>query len=132
MLVSSTMLRRIAQALTSASHTSDSDFPTNAVLSKMGCPGKGVSLYAGFSHLETGLRQAAEETAEPTLISQRLLCFPRGFQLGANRTTLLSSARLGLPFFRGREEEQRESWCLVGLAFPRSKTAPGVHLAKPT
>ena len=39
----------------------------------------------GFSNRETGLRQAAEAPAEPTLISQRLLCFRRGFQLGANR-----------------------------------------------
>ena len=93
---------------------------------------KRLSLYAAFSHRETGLRQAAEEPAEPTLISQRLLCFRRGFQLGANRTSLLLPQQgFGHSLCRVREEEPRESWRRLGLAFPGSKFAPGVHLAKP-
>ena len=93
---------------------------------------KRLLLYASFSHRETGLRQAAEEPAEPTLISQRLLCFPKGFQLGANRTSLLLSQQgFGCSLCRGRVEKPRESCCLLGLAFPGSKFAPGVHLAKP-
>ena len=47
---------------------------------------KRLSLYAGFSHRETGLRPAAAEPAEPILISQRMLCFCRGF--GLARTAL--------------------------------------------
>ena len=89
---------------------------------------KRLLLYASFSHRETGLRQAAQEPAEPTLISQRLLCFPKG----ANRTSLLLPQQgFGCSLCRGRVEKPRESCCPLGLAFPGSKFAPGVHLAKP-
>ena len=65
-------------------------------------------------------------------MSQRLLCFRRGFQLGANHTMLLLRQQgFGRSLCRHREEETRESWCLLGLAFLGSKFAPGVHLAKP-
>ena len=78
------------------------------------------------------LGKQQKQPTEPTLISQRLLCFRRGFQLGANRTSLLLPQQgFGRSLCHGREEEPRESWCLLGLAFPGSKFTPGVHLAKP-
>ena len=88
--------------------------------------------YARFSHHEFGLRQAEEEPAEPTLSSKRLVFFPRGFQLGTNRIWLLLPQQgFGRSLGRGREEKPRESCCLLGLAFPGSKFAPGVHHATP-
>ena len=73
---------------------------------------KSLKLYAGFSHRETGIRQPAAAATVPTLISQRMLCFHRGFGLGANRTSPLLPQQ---GFVRVREEELPESWCLLGL-----------------
>ena len=69
MRVSSTVLWRLAQASSSSMPKPNSDLPMNAVLYNGRYKAKRLSLYAGISHRETGLRQAAEETAEPTLIS---------------------------------------------------------------
>ena len=79
-----------------------------------------------------GSGQQQQQPAEPTLISQQMLCFYSGFGLGANRTSLLLSQQgFGRSLCRVREEELRESWCLLGLAFLGSMCAPWVHPARP-
>lgn len=44
---------------------------------------------------------------------------------------LLPQKGFGCSLCRGREEDPRESWCFLGLAFPGSKFTPGVHRAMP-
>lgn len=69
-----------------------------------------------------------QQPAEPTVISQRMLCFRRGFGLGANCTSPLLPQQ---GFVRVREEEVQDSRSLLGFAFPGSRFVPRVHPARP-
>ena len=118
-----------------ASLRPDYDFPKNAVLSQRACPGKEAFALMRVSPtvlriLGSGKQQ--QQPTEPTLISQPVLCFRRGFQLGANRTSLLLPQQgFGRSLCYVREEELRESWCLLALACPGFIFEPCIHPAKP-
>ena len=68
MRVSFTVLWRQAQANSSSMPKPNSILPINAVLSNGRYKAKRLSLYAGFSHRETGFRQAA--AARKTFLSE--------------------------------------------------------------
>ena len=131
--VSSTVLRRVAQA------SSRSSIPetrlllsTIAVLSQGDALEKRLSLYAGFPIVRMGSGKQQQQPAEPTLIYQQKLSFRRGFGLGASRNSLLLPQQaFGCSHYRARVEELRESCCLLGLAFPGSMVASWLPLAMP-
>ena len=62
-------------------------------------------------------QQPAEHFSVNDVLSQRLW-------LLSNSTSMLHTQQ---GFSRVREEEQRESWCLFGFAFPGSIFASWVH-----
>ena len=66
-------------------------------------------------------QQPVEHFSAIAGLSQRLW-------LGANSTSPLLPQQ---GFSRISEEELRESWCLLGLAFPGSMFASWVHPARP-
>ena len=83
MRVSSTVLRRLAQASSSSIHKPNSDFTTNAVISQCRSQGKVAFAVCGFLQPRVW---AQASSSSPEIISQRMLCFLRGFVL--ERTAL--------------------------------------------
>ena len=83
MRVSSTKLRRLAQAYSSSIPKPNSDFPRNAVLSQGRCPGHEAFALCGFLPPRDW---AQASSSSPQNISQRMLCLHRGF--GLERTAL--------------------------------------------
>ena len=86
----------------------------------------------GFSGpaANTRLRQAAtaalrtdSDFPAPAMLSQRFSAWHDPNFAAA------SSERHWVFTLRGRKEELRESWCLLGFAFPGSEFMPGIHLA---
>ena len=129
-----TVLWRLALA-SSRQHPTDPTLISQRMLCfpRGDAPAKRLSLYAGFSHCaaNTRQRQAPRAAHRTDSDSPATPCFRRGFQLGANRTSLLLPQQgFGRSLSRVREE-LRESWCLLGLAFPGSMIAPWVHPARP-
>ena len=95
---------------------------------------KRLSLYAGFSHsaANTRLRQATKAAHRTDSDFPATAMLSKGIQLGTNGTSpLLPQKGFGCSLCRLREEEPRESWCLLGLAFPGSKFTPWIHRARP-
>ena len=91
MRVSSTVLRRLAQASSSSIQKPNSDLPTNAVLSQGRCPGKEAFAVCGFLPPRDW---AQASSSSPHNNFQRMLYFRRGFGLEqtALRRCFLSKA----------------------------------------
>ena len=102
--------RRIAQASRSSIPNRNSDVPTDAVLSQGRCPGKEAFAVCGFLPPQDWAQASG---SSPQIISQRMLCFRRGF--GLERTALrrcfLSKASVAL----GKKSCRRAgaSWALL-------------------
>ena len=124
MRLSSTQLRRLAQASSSSIPKPNSDYPRNAVLSQGRCPGKEAFAVCGFLPARDW---AQASSSSPQNISQRMLCFRRGFGLEriALRRVFLSKASVE----SGKKSCGRAgaSWALLSRA-PCSRpgfTLPG-------
>ena len=124
MRVSSTELRRLAQA----SSSSSIPYPTLISQGTLCFPG-GMPRQRGFRCMRVSptarlgsckLQQPAEYFSVNAVLLQRLW-------IGADSTSLLLPQQ---GFSRVREEELRESWCLLGLAFQGSMFASWVHQAR--
>ena len=126
MRISSTVLRRLAQPRRSSIPKPNSDFPTNLCFPRGGAWAKSLSLYAGFSHCETGLRQPTasalitdSDFSANVEISQRLWAWSKPHFAPA------SSARLGSHQGRRAAGELVPLWDLLSRA-PCSR--PGLTL----
>ena len=116
MRVSSTVLRRLAQASSCRSIPKpNSDFPRNAVLSRGDAQSKRISLYVGFSHREPGLRQAA--AARRTFLSESC-AFAVALAGSEQHFAAASSARLHL----------RQGRRAAGELVPLGTCFPGFHV----
>ena len=88
------------------------------------CPGKEAFSVLDFSHREMGLKQAA--AARRTFPIERC-AFTEALAWSEPSSLLLPQQG----FSRVKEEELRESWCLLGFAFPGSIFTSWVHHARP-
>ena len=100
MRLPSTMPRKLAQQAAAASRNPTKISQRMLCFPRADDKAKRLSLYTGFFHRETGLRQAA--AARRTFLSE---CCAFAGALAWSKHY----------FIRAREEELRESWCLLGL-----------------
>ena len=110
--VSSTDLQRLGQA-NSSSPKPTSDFPRKVVLSQGRCPGKEAFAVCGF--LPPRDRTQASSSS-PQNISQRMLCFRRGF--GLERTALRCCFLSKASVASGKKSFGKAvaSWAMLSLA----------------
>ena len=115
MRVSCTVLRRLAQASSSSIPKPNSDFPRNVVLSQGRCQGKEAFDVCGFLPPRDW---AQASSSSPQNISQRMLCFRRGFAWSEQHFAAASSARL----------QSRQGKRAAGELVPLGPCFSGLHV----